>query len=99
MNVGYGLTTPATGPSDALVTSILLMDIFWYYHRNLHMVKLAVKLLKHVSVAGTELNVDYAPGTVFALPQTGSINVHVNDTGILGSFQMLPVLILEKRLV
>ena len=87
MNIGYGVTTPATGSYSDSLGNIHTLD--GYFQSIITDIpahgEVAIKLIAHVSAAGTATNVEYAPGTVFALPQTGSINVHVNDTGILGS--------------
>ena len=39
-----------------------------------------VKVLQHVSVAGTRTNVDYTQNGVYALPQTGNVAIHTNGT-------------------
>jgi len=87
INVGYGITTPATGTfSDALGNKHTLDGYFHSIVTDLpDHGQVAVKLVSRVSAAGTVTQLDYAPGTVFALPNTGSISVHVNDTGIIGS--------------
>ena len=39
-----------------------------------------VKVLQHVSLAGTRTNVDYTQNGVYALPQTGNVAIHTNGT-------------------
>ena len=40
----------------------------------------SVKVLQHVSAAGTRTNVDYTQNGVYALPQTGNVAIHTNGT-------------------
>ena len=46
---------------------------------------LSLKLVKHVSAGGTVTNQDYQQNGVYALPNTGSIGIHTNSTGVLTS--------------
>jgi len=77
--VGYGVTQSVAGRVNpgAGTTSVLdgylkgiITDISG---RNVY-----VKVLSHVSAAGTETEVDYQPSGVYAFSSTGSVAIHTN---------------------
>ena len=76
VNVPNGLTLPGAGTTSVLdgyfqgmITEVPSSD------------SISVKLLQHVSAAGTRTNVDYQQNGVYAFPQTGSIGVSTAGGG------------------
>jgi len=80
VSVGYGFTAavPAgTVLAGAGTTSVL----DGYLSGTITEVgagTVSVKVLQHVSLAGTRTNVDYTQNGVYALPQTGNVAIHTN---------------------
>jgi hypothetical protein len=75
--VGYGVTQSVVGRINpgAGTTSVLdgyLKGIITEVSGN----SVYVKVLSHVSAAGTETEVDYQPSGVYAFSSTGSISIH-----------------------
>ena len=47
--------------------------------------QMSLKLVKHVSAAGTVTDADYTQNGVYALPNTGSIGIHTDSTGVIAN--------------
>jgi hypothetical protein len=62
-NPGSGSTTTLDGYVKGIITKVDGTDVY-------------VKLLSHVSAAGTETNVDYKPSGVYAFSSSGSVAIH-----------------------
>jgi phage tail sheath protein FI len=77
--VGYGVTQSVVGRINpgAGTTSVLdgyLKGIITEVSGN----RVSVKVLSHVSAAGTETQVDYQPSGVYAFSSNGSVAIHTN---------------------
>ena len=84
ISVGYGFT--AAVPAGTVVAgagSTSLLD--GYFQGVITEIasddQISVKMVKHVSAAGTVTNVDYQQNGVYALPNVGSIGIHTDATG------------------
>ena len=80
--VGYGITQaisstlPGAGSTSTL--NGYLKGIITEVQSN----QISVKVLSHVSAAGTETLVDYQPAGVWAFSSTGTIGVHTNGQSV-----------------
>jgi hypothetical protein len=79
ISVGYGVTQSVSGRINpgAGSTSVLdgyLKGIITQVSEN----NVYVKVLSHVSAAGTETPVDYQPSGIYAFSSTGSVAIHTN---------------------
>ena len=87
VNVGYGFT--AAVPTGLTLPGIggtsLLDGYFQGVISEIGVDTLSLKLVKHVSAAGVVADVDYQQNGVYALPNTGSIGIHTNSTGVISS--------------
>ena len=84
ISVGYGFT--AAVPAGTVVagagTTSLLDGYFQGVITDIASDnEISVKLVKHVSAAGTATDVDYQQNGVYALPNVGSIGIHTDATG------------------
>lgn len=79
---GYGFT--AVVPSTTIVagagTTSLLDGHFRGVITEVGSNQLSVKLLSHVSTAGTTTNIDYQQNGAYALPQSGNVAIHTNGS-------------------
>jgi hypothetical protein len=84
VSVGMGLT--AAVPSGLILpgagTTSVLDGYFQGVITEIGTDQLSVKMIKHVSVAGSMTDVDYQQNGVYALPQTGTVTIRANDTGV-----------------
>jgi hypothetical protein len=87
VQVGFGFT--ASVPSGTVAvgagTTTILDGYFQGVITEIGANSLSLKLVKHVSAGGTVTNQDYQQNGVYALPNTGSIGIHTNSTGVLTS--------------
>ena len=74
--VPSGLTLPGAG------TTSVLDGYFQGVITEIGTDQLSVKMIKHVSVAGSMTDVDYQQNGVYALPQSGTVTIRANDTGV-----------------
>jgi hypothetical protein len=74
--VPSGLTLPGAG------TTSVLDGYFQGVITEIGTEQLSVKMIKHVSVAGSMTDVDYQQNGVYALPQSGTVTIRANDTGV-----------------
>ena len=81
VNVPAGLTLPGAGTTSVLDGYFQGMITEVGSDNN----SVSVKFLQHVSAAGTRKNVDYQQNGVYALPQTGVINVFTDANASVGS--------------
>ena len=81
VNVPAGLTLPGAGTTSVLDGYFQGMITEVGSDNN----SVSVKFLQHVSAAGTRKNVDYQQNGVYALPQTGVINVFTDSNASVGS--------------
>jgi len=86
VSVGYGFT--AAVPSGLTLpgagTTSVLDGYFQGVITEIGTSQLSVKMIKHVSAAGSMTDVDYQQNGVYALPNTGSVAIHT--TGQAASF-------------
>jgi len=66
---GAGSTTTLDGHLKGIITEISGTDIY-------------VKVLSHVSAAGTETSVDYQPSGVYAFSGSGSVAIHTSGNSV-----------------
>jgi len=66
---GVGTTSVLDGYLQGMITEVVDND------------SVSIKILSHVSAAGTRKNVDYQQNGVYAVPQTGTINVFASSNG------------------
>ena len=66
---GAGSTTTLDGHLKGIITQVSGTDIY-------------VKVLSHVSAAGTETSVDYQPAGVYAFSGSGSVAIHTNGNSV-----------------
>ena len=80
VSVGYGFTAvvPAGSVIAGAGTTSLLDGYFSGVITEVGTGTLSLKLVDHVSQAGTRTKVDYQQNGVYALPQTGSVAIHTN---------------------
>ena len=80
VSVGYGFT--ASVPAGSILagagTTSVLDGYFSGVITEVGTGTLSLKLIDHVSQAGTRTKVDYQQNGVYALPQTGSVAIHTN---------------------
>ena len=87
VSVGFGFTasvptgTIAVGAGSTTILDGYFQGVITEIGAN----SLSLKLVKHVSAGGTVTNQDYQQNGVYALPNTGSIGIHTNSTGVLTS--------------
>ena len=87
VQVGFGFTasvptgTIAVGAGSTTILDGYFQGVITEIGAN----SLSLKLVKHVSAGGTVTNQDYQQNGVYALPNTGSIGIHTNSTGVLTS--------------
>jgi phage tail sheath protein FI len=87
VQVGFGFTasvptgTVAVGAGSTTILDGYFQGVITEIGAN----SLSLKLVKHVSAGGTVTNQDYQQNGVYALPNTGSIGIHTNSTGVLTS--------------
>ena len=84
ISVGYGFT--AAVPSGTVVAGAGTTSLLDGYFQGVITEiasdnEISVKLVKHVSAAGTATDVDYQQNGVYALPNVGSIGIHTDATG------------------
>jgi len=65
INPGAGTTSVLDGHLKGIITQVSGTDVY-------------VKVLSHVSAAGTETPVDYQPSGIYAFSSTGSVAIHTN---------------------
>jgi len=86
VSVGYGFT--AAVPSGLTLpgagTTSVLDGYFQGVITEIGTSQLSVKMIKHVSAAGSMTDVDYQQNGVYALPNTGNVAIHT--TGQAASF-------------
>ena len=87
VQVGFGFTASVpTGTIAVGAGSTTILDgYFQGVITEIGASSLSLKLVKHVSAGGTVTNQDYQQNGVYALPNTGSIGIHTNSTGVLTS--------------
>jgi hypothetical protein len=87
VSVGFGFTASVpTGTIAVGAGSTTILDgYFQGVITEIGASSLSLKLVKHVSAGGTVTNVDYQQNGTYALPNTGSIGIHTNTTGVLAS--------------
>ena len=80
VSVGYGFTAvvPAGSILAGTGTTSVLDGYFSGVITEVGTGTLSLKLIDHVSQAGTRTKVDYQQNGVYALPQTGSVAIHTN---------------------
>ena len=66
---GAGSTSVLDGYLKGIITEVSGTDVY-------------VKVLSHVSAAGTETEVDYQPSGVYAFSSTGSVAIHTNGQSV-----------------
>jgi phage tail sheath protein FI len=66
---GAGSTSVLDGYLKGIITEVSGTDVY-------------VKVLSHVSAAGTETEVDYQPSGVYAFSSTGSVAIHTNGQAV-----------------
>ena len=80
--VGYGITQAISsilpGAGSTSILNGYLKGIITEVESN----QISVKVLSHVSAAGTETIVDYQPAGVWAFASTGTIGVHTNGQSV-----------------
>ncbi len=69
VNPGAGTTSVLDGYLKGIITEISGSSVY-------------VKVLSHVSAAGTETEVDYQPSGVYAFSSTGNIAIHTNGQSV-----------------
>jgi hypothetical protein len=77
--VGYGITQSVEGKIDPGVGTTSILD--GYLKGIITEVSgsnISVKVLSHVSAAGTEIQRDYQPSGVYAFSSSGSVAIHTN---------------------
>jgi len=84
ISVGYGFT--AAVPSGTVIAGAGTTSLLDGYFQGVITEiasdnEISVKLVKHVSAAGTATDVDYQQNGVYALPNVGSIGIHTDATG------------------
>jgi len=84
ISVGYGFT--AAVPAGTVVAGAGTTSLLDGYFQGVITEiasdnEISVKLVKHVSAAGTATDVDYQQNGVYALPNVGSIGIHTDATG------------------
>jgi len=84
ISVGYGFT--AAVPAGTVVAGAGTTSLLDGYFQGVITEiasdnQISVKLVKHVSAAGTATDVDYQQNGVYALPNVGSIGIHTDATG------------------
>ena len=87
VQVGFGFTASVASGTVAVGagTTTILDGYFQGVITEIGANSLSLKLVKHVSAGGTVTNQDYQQNGVYALPNTGSIGIHTNSTGVLTS--------------
>ena len=80
VSVGYGFTAvvPAGSVIAGAGTTSVLDGYFSGVITEVGAGTLSLKLVDHVSQAGTRTKVDYQQNGVYALPQTGNVAIHTN---------------------
>jgi len=80
VSVGYGFTAavPAGTTLPGAGTTSIVDGYFQGVITEIGSSELSLKLIKHVSAAGTVTNVDYQQNGVYALPNTGNVAIHTN---------------------
>ena len=80
VSVGYGFTAvvPAGSVIAGAGTTSVLDGYFSGVITEVGAETLSLKLVDHVSQAGTRTKVDYQQNGVYALPQTGNVAIHTN---------------------
>jgi len=80
VSVGYGFTAavPAGTTLPGAGTTSIVDGYFQGVITEIGSSQLSLKLIKHVSAAGTVTNVDYQQNGVYALPNTGNVAIHTN---------------------
>ena len=80
LRVGYGITQSAVGKVDIGAGTTSLLD---GYIRGIiteiGSSQIGVKVLSHVSAAGTETLKDYTPFGVYSFDESGSLGIHTNS--------------------
>ena len=80
LRVGYGITQSAVGKVDIGAGTTSLLD---GYIRGIiteiGSSQIGVKVLSHVSTAGTETFKDYTPFGVYSFDESGSLGIHTNS--------------------
>ena len=80
LQVGYGITQSAVGKVDIGAGTTSLLD---GYIRGIiteiGSSQIGVKVLSHVSAAGTETLKDYTPFGVYSFDESGSLGIHTNS--------------------
>ena len=87
VNVGFGFTAtvPAGSVKVGAGTTELLDGYFHGVISEIGAEQMSLKLVKHVSAAGTVTDADYTQNGVYALPNTGSIGIHTDSTGVIAN--------------
>jgi hypothetical protein len=69
VNPGAGSTSLLDGYLKGIITEVSGTDVY-------------VKVLSHVSAAGTETEVDYQPSGIYAFSSSGSVAIHTNGQSV-----------------
>jgi hypothetical protein len=78
LTVGYGVTQAISSVIAGVGTTSLLDGYLKGIITEVGVNKIGVKVLSHVSSAGTETSVDYQPGGVYRFSSSGSVAIHTS---------------------
>ena len=80
LRVGYGITQSAVGKVDIGAGTTSLLDGYIKgIITGIGSSQIEVKVLSHVSAAGTETLKDYTPFGVYSFDESGSLGIHTNS--------------------
>jgi len=80
LRVGYGITQSVVGKVDIGAGTTSALDGYLKgIITEIGLSKIGVKVLSHVSAAGTETFKDYTPSGEFSFTSSGSIGIHTNS--------------------
>ena len=80
LQVGYGITQSAVGKVDIGAGTTSLLDGYIKgIITEIGSSQIGVKVLSHVSTAGTETFKDYTPFGVYSFDESGSLGIHTNS--------------------
>jgi len=79
IQVGYGITQSISNISPGAGTTSVLDGYLKGIVTGIGVSQISVKVLSHVSVGGTETNVDYQPLGVYNFKNSGSVAIHTSN--------------------
>ena len=81
--VGYGVTQSVVGRVNPGAGSTSVLDGYLKgIITEISGTNVSVKVLSHVSAAGTETEVDYQPSGIYAFSSSGSVAIHTNGLAV-----------------